>query len=737
MIAELGLVAIAAAFFTAILATLVALAAAFKASELLTRSARNLLVMTLPLLTIACLLLVWAQWTGEYSIAYVHNVSSDTQPDTLKITALWGSQAGSLLFYGWMLSLFSAGAVLINWRYQHQLMAWVTVFTSATLAFFVGLTLVYENPFERFWIDPSGAQQSVEVALLAPAGKVEAFPWRTSYIDTSLPSAERSLNTITLHTTSPAIPPTIFNPDIVVTETRYDGQGLNPLLRHPGMVIHPPMLYLGFTGFVIPFAFGMAALMIGQMNADWIRAVRGWSLIAWMFLSIGLVLGGRWAYDVLGWGGYWGWDPVENSALLPWLTGTAFLHSVMIQEKRGMLKGWNMAMIITTYLLVLFGTVATRTGLLSSVHTFAQSPLAVPMGVFLGGSLLLSAGMFVWRGQKGYFRGDHEIEGVLSRESMFLLNNWIFLALTIVIFFGTWAEKITDVMVGLGLRDSVITLGRAYYEPPVAVLFLLLYILMGVAPLVAWRRATLARVGRSLRGPALGMVAVMVVLPMLGIMTIGAVIGFGIIAFAGLATILEIHKGASARHRAHGENYGVAVMRLVQRDRRRYGGYMIHFGVVVMGIGIIASTVFQDYRQQTLSPGDTLALGPYTMRYDQFSINDAVDNRTMYIADATIFRDGQVVDQVRPRRDVFESGSPMSIAGVHSTVNADFYVLLAFWDGNEVTFRVYYNPLISLVWTGSLLLVFGTVIASWPERATKPAPVSRRLTRVAYAPAGD
>ncbi|PJF44073.1 MAG: hypothetical protein CUN55_05870 [Phototrophicales bacterium] len=733
MIAELGIVALAIAFIAAVFATIIAFVAALKASETLTRSARNLLLMTFPLLTLACLLLIWGQWTGEYSIAYVSNVSSDAQPSTLKITALWGSQAGSMLFYGWMLSLFSAAAVLINWRSHHHLMAWVMVFTSATLGFFLGLSMFYENPFERFWMDPSGAPITVETAVFQPEGKVEAFPWQTTVLNIS----ENQIETLTIHTTSPTLPPTIFNPNYEVIETRYDGKGLNPLLRHPGMVIHPPMLYLGFTGFVIPFAFGMAALMIGQMNAEWIRAVRGWSLVAWMFLSIGLVLGGRWAYDVLGWGGYWGWDPVENSALLPWLTGTAFLHSVMIQEKRGMLKGWNMAMIIITYLLVLFGTVATRTGLLSSVHTFAQSPLAIPMGTFLGGSLLFSTVVFLWRGQQGYFKGDHEIEGILSRESMFLLNNWIFLALTVVIFFGTWVEKITDVMVGLGLRESVITLGRSYYEPPVAVLFLLLYILMGVAPLVAWRRATLERVGQSLRLPALATVMVMVVLPVMGIMTVGAVIGFGIIAFAGVATLLEIYKGAQARHRAHGEPYMTALLRLVQRDRRRYGGYMIHLGVVVMGIGIIASSVFQDVRQQTLLPGETLELGGYTMRYDQLSRSIANDNRQMFIADVTLFKDGEIVDTLRPRRDIFETGSPMSIAGVHSTVNADFYVLLAFWDGNQATFRVYYNPLISLVWTGSLFLVFGTLIASWPERARKTAPIARRLSKVALAPAGD
>lgn len=732
MIAEVGIVALGMAFAAALIALVLALVAAIKQSEVLSQSARNLQLITLPLLSLACLLLIYGQWTGEYSIAYVNAVSSDAQPDTLKITALWGSQAGSLLFYGWMLSLFSVAAVSINWERHHHLMPWVMVVTAGTLSFFLFLSNVYENPFERTWIDESGDPTTVETHLFPEDGQVVAYPWRVTVRDTE----NNRVEDLTVYTVGADVAPEVTNPRYeLITTPRYDGNGLNPLLRHPGMVIHPPMLYLGFTGFVIPFAFAMAALAVGQMNPDWIRAVRTWSLIAWMFLSIGLVLGGRWAYDVLGWGGYWGWDPVENSALLPWLTGTAFLHSVMIQEKRGMLKGWNMAMIISTYLLVLLGTVATRTGLLSSVHTFAQSPLALPMGAFLSLSLLASAVLFVWRGNQGYFAGDHEIEGMLSRESMFLLNNWVFLSLTVVIFFGTWAEKITDFLVGLGLWGSVITLGRDYYETATVGLFLLIYLLMGVAPLVAWRRATFSRLGQSLRVPVA--LTVILALVLLGAGTgIGATMGYAIVAFAGFATLSEIAKGTHARHRAHGEPYVVALVKLVQRDRRRYGGYFIHIAVVVMGIGIIASTLFQEVKQQTLVPGETLSLGSYVMRYDDFSRALAVDERDMYVADVTVLdQEGNYVTTLRPRRDVFDNGSPMSIAGVHSTVNADFYVLLAFWENNVVTFRAYYNPLISLVWTGGILLVLGTLVAAWPE-GEKASHTRSKLLQRPIAPIG-
>lgn len=713
MLAEIGIVTTTIAFLASIVATGLALYGALNHTKQITISARNLLVGTFLLLTTACLVLIYAQWTGEYSIAYVNNVSSNSQPDILKITALWGSQAGSLLFYSWMLSLFTVAAVLVNWKLQQHLIAWVMVFTAGTLAFFLFLNVFYENPFERTWINPT--TDELEVALFKPEDKVIAYPLHNPEFDGPAYS----------HTK------TVPNPAWV-----YDGTGLNPLLRHPGMVIHPPMLYLGFTGFVIPFAFAMAALMIGQMDAGWIRSVRRWSLIAWMFLSIGLVLGGRWAYDVLGWGGYWGWDPVENSAFLPWLTGTAFLHSVMIQEKRGMLKGWNMVMIIATYLLVLFGTVATRTGLLSSVHTFAQSPLAVPMGLFLGGSVLGSIILFLWRGNQGYFKSDHEIEGVLSRESMFLLNNWVFFALTIVVFWGTWAEKITDFMVGLGLRSTVINLGRDYYELPTAILFLIIYILMGVAPLVAWRRATASRLGNALRIP-LALTSIVVIITLIRGINVGVTIGIGIISFAGFATLMEIYKGAEARRRTHGEPYPVGIYKLVQRDRRRYGGYIIHLGVVVMGLGILGSTLFQDVTQPTLSPGESAELGPYTMRFDQVSEAQAIDDRFMVVADVTIFRDGKAIKTVRPRRDFFASGSPMSIAGVHSTIESDFYVLLTFWEGNDVTFRIYHNPLINFVWWGSYLLVFGTLVAAWPDHEPVRASSRRYVRQPMPVGAGD
>jgi cytochrome c-type biogenesis protein CcmF len=714
MLADIGIAALFLAFIAAALGTFLALYGIFTRSSAAIQSARNAFLISLPMITGVAAVLIYAQMTGEYQIAYVSHVSKDAQPDLLKFTALWGGQAGSLILWTWMLNLFLVAALLLNWKSEHQLMPWVMVFAGVTLAFFLVLNNFYENPFSRYWALENG---NVKEAVLKPDGAVPAYPYQTSQGETFHVVKDGFIQGM---------------PD-----ARYDGRGLNPLLRHPGMVIHPPMLYLGFTGFIIPFAFAMAALATGELGAGWIRSTRRWSLVAWMFLSLGLILGGRWAYDVLGWGGYWGWDPVENSSLLPWLTGTAFLHSVMIQERRGMLKGWNMAMIMLTYLLVLFGTVATRTGLLSSVHTFAQSPLSIPMGIFLTLTTLVCVGMFIWRGSQGKFQNDHALEGLLSRESLFLFNNWVFLALTVVVFWGTWSELITGFARDAGLMQRTITFGPEYYEMITPWLFGILFILMGVAPLAAWRRASAQKLGKSVRVP-IALTAILSVI--LLVMGIGALttLAVGLVAFAGFATLVEFYKGVSARHQAHRENWLVALSRLFARNRRRYGGYTIHLGVVVIGIGIIGSTAFQEVRQMTLSPGDTLDIGPYTLQYNRLVEAKAVDSRDMMIAEVTLYRDGRKVDDLRPRQDFFDPRqNPMTIAGQHSTIENDVYALLTFWENDRVTLRVYRNPLVNFVWWGGLILIIGTVVAVWPDPEPETVRKVQAMRRSAYASAGD
>ncbi len=701
MTAEVGILSTGLAFFAAVYALAAALFGAFRHRDAWVVSARNAALATFPLLTIANLSLIYAMMNHDFSIAYVWQTSSLDTPDFYLITGLWGSQAGSLLFWSWLMSAFTFVALLLNWRTERRLMPFVIAVTMATLGFFLVLNNFIENPFERFWLEAGQAQPAP--ALFAPSAGAE-----------------------------------VFQP--------VDGQGLNPLLRHIGMVIHPPMLYLGFVGFTIPFAFAFAALATGQLGASWLRATRSWALVAWLFLSLGLLLGGRWAYDVLGWGGYWGWDPVENAALLPWLTGTAFLHSAVVQEKRGMLKFWNMLLIILTFLLVVLGTFATRSGVVSSVHAFAESEIGRPMFAFLGSAMLISVMLLAWRQERGDLRGADELDSFFSRESFFLLNNWLFLGLTIVVLWGSWAEAITTILVDLGLRDTIINLGPDYY-PPVTRWFLVgIFILMGIAPLAAWRRSTAERLGRAITIPVGVATLVLALLVATGTRDVWALGGYWLVAFAGTATLTEISKGVAARHRSKGEGYATALSRLVGRDRHRYGGYFIHLGIVVLGIGVIGSTAFQSSTMKTLDVGERLELDGFQLQHNGLYEARADDGRTMIIARATVYKDGKIVSHIRPRRDIFYTmdnstgqltpSTNMSIPGMYSTLAGDFYAIITHWDGSRVTFRVYHNPLISFVWLGGVMLIVGTLVALWPQRRPAPAAQIVPVPGVRGVPAG-
>ena len=349
MLAEIGIVSLALTFVAALYAVGSSIYGARTGSTPLVTSGRNAALLTTPLLLASLIALLIALMTGVYQISYVHSVTDPQTPDFYRFTALWGSQEGSLLFWSFTMSLFTSGAILLNWRTQRRLMPYVIAVMMATLAFFIGLSLFMEDPFQRFWVVENvatGERNAVQTTFIPSAGADERV----------LPPTENALSG--------------------------SANGLNPLLRHFGMIIHPPMLYFGFVGFIVPFAFAVAALASGNLSTDWIKVTRRWTLVAWLFLSLGLLLGGRWAYDVLGWGGYWGWDPVENAAFLPWLMGTAFLHSVMVQERRGMLKVWNMFLICATFTSVIFGTFATRSGLIESVHSFARSEIGLPMFLF-------------------------------------------------------------------------------------------------------------------------------------------------------------------------------------------------------------------------------------------------------------------------------------------------------------------------------------------------------------------
>ncbi len=698
MLAEIGLAATFLAFFTSLYAIGASLyGERFARSEAIVLSGRNAVLLTFALMTTAVGALAAALMSQQYQIAYVWSVSSPPMPNFFRFTALWGSQAGSLLFWSFLMSAFAAAAVVLNWKSHRRLMPYAIVYMMATVAFFVALVLLFENPFDRWWIIPTNPVDSQVVkAGLMPFGGVA--------------------------------------PDAV--NLADSAQGLNPLLRHFGMAIHPPMLYLGFVAFVIPFAFAMAALASGDLSTNWIKATRRWALVAWLFLSLGLLLGSRWAYDVLGWGGYWGWDPVENAAFLPWLVGTAFLHSVMIQEKRGMLKVWNMFLVIGTFSAVIFGTFATRSGLVDSVHSFARSEIGFPMFFFWGAMTVVSVALILWRRSRGELRDEHSNTNLFSRESLFMLNNFVFLALFIAIFWGSFGAPIISEL----FMNTNITLGTDYFMRVTPPLFAALYILMGIAPLSAWGKTSLSRLGQSLLIP-IGLTVISIVLFYIGGVTSAiGLIAYGICMLAAWVAIYETYRGLRARRQAHNENFLRSLLVLWQRNPRRYGGYLIHVGITVIGLGAIGSTAFQQETQRTLAVGQSLEIGGYTLRYDDLRSGQiAEDGRTMDIADVTVIRGGQEIAKLRPRRDFFtgtNSMDTMTIAGSYSTVENDFYVILVGWEPveqNAATFKVFINPLINLIWWGGLVLIIGTLMAAWPSEIL---PERVRSEAKGYIPAG-
>lgn len=649
-------------------------------------SARLAMLLTFPLLTLSTFSLLVLLASGRFEYEFVSAVTSSSMPLYLRLTALWGGQAGSLLFWSWLMAAFASAVALRRWERDREFLPWVTVVALVTLAFFLILTIFFENPFERIWRLPSGR---FVAAMFPPAGASLALV--------------------------------------------RDGQGLNPLLRHPGMIIHPPMLYLGFVSFVIPYAFAIAALLTGRTDDRWIRITRRWSLVAWLFLSLGLILGGRWAYDVLGWGGYWGWDPVEVAAFMPWLTGTAFLHSVMIQEKRGMLKHWNMVLIILTYCLVIFGTFLTRSGVLSSVHAFAQSAIGPMFFVYIGATFIVSVSLLMSRWDS--LKAEAHMTSLLSREALFLLNNLLFMSILVVCFWGVIFPLVSEL-----LTNQKVTVGPPFYERATAPLFAGLLLLMGIAPLSAWRHSTAQTLGRAMWRPFLFSLLVGVGLPLaLGVHHWAALLGFWLSAFVASVTLYEFWRGAVARQRKSGENLLLALGRLAGRNRRRYGGYIIHLGVVLMAIGIIGIELFQSETQGTIPRGGSITLGDYKVTYESLAIFDTPDGRNVARAVVRVEKDGRFVGYIYPRRDFYyESQQPMTIPGVRSTMEDDLYVLLVDWmpvSTQGATFKVYHNPLVNWLWLGGFVFILGTLVAAWPEAESETVPSRARRAAYLGAPA--
>lgn len=643
----------------------------------LLNSARNGILAYTILMTIAVVVMVIALVTRDFSIALVANSTSRELQILYTVSALWSNQAGSLLFWSWILSLYSAIVVLTKWKSERELMPYVVATLMALQLFFAFMLSFVSSPFERWW----RVAGDMQMALFPPPGA------------------------------------TLFIPA--------DGQGLNPLLQHPAMAIHPPMLYLGYVGFTIPFAFAMAALFSGKLGPSWLRTTRRWTIAPWLFLGVGLLLGGRWAYDVLGWGGYWAWDPVENAAFMPWLAGTAFLHSVMVQERKGMLKVWNIGLIIITFALVLFGTFLTRSGVIESVHSFASSDIGVWFLSYIAGVTLFATLLLFTRLKD--LRSERDIDSLLSREAFFLLNNLLFVAASFAILWGTIYPLFSELV-----YNQKLTVGPPYFNQVTAPIFSAILLVMAIIPMIGWSGVTREKLLQKLVLPFAISIAVTALVFLLGVREWVALGGYFLACFVVAATLIDIVQGSRARAKNSGEFILVAMKNLIERNRRRYGGYLIHIGVAMMAVGIISSQVYSTDVTRALRRGESMEVRGYTLTFASLSPDFPSGEARVTSAAIEVLREGKRVTTLSPARAFYpRQEQTETIPAIHTTLQEDLYVIVAGWENNfdTVTFRVYVNPMVFWLWFGGFFLVVSTLIAALPDAREEARERAENLAR--------
>ena len=666
---NLGYLAVLLAFLLSAYATVAALAGKLRRNPFLELSAQRAVLAAWLMTSAASGILLHAILTDDFSFSYVASRSNSDLDLLYKVAAWWGGQEGSLLFWSWIAATYSFVAVYAGRSRHRSMISYVVAVMAATQGFFLGLVAFEANPFQ---VIMSGPQI------------------------TSMP----------------------------------DGRGLNPLLQHPMMAIHPPMLYLGYVGFTVPFAFALASLITRQPGERWIHTTRVWTMVTWLFQSIGILLGARWAYVVLGWGGYWGWDPVENASLLPWITGTAFLHSVMMQEKKGMMKVWNILLISATFFLCIFGTMMTRGGLVSSVHAFAQSEIGGYFVWYLAIGIALTAYFILTR--LDYLRSEAELESVVSRESSFLFNNVILLASCFAVLWGTLFPVLSEYFTG-----DKITVGAPFFNKVNVPIGLFLLFLTGVGPLFAWRRTSAEALRRNFQWPALAALSCAAALLAAGMRHFEALVCFSLCAFVTATVLLEFYRGGRVIQRKQGASLAAAMVELTRRNTRRYGGYLVHMAIVLMFVGF-AGAAFNVVHQEEMSVGDAIEVGPYEFQLQNISEMDT-PNYFRAVAAIDLSRSGEFLETMLPERRFYHaSQQPTSRVDVRNRLREDVYVVYAGQssDGASPVIQVYINPLVNWIWIGSLLLVVGTLVALVPSRSARRRRAPR-LKEGSVATAGD
>jgi cytochrome c-type biogenesis protein CcmF len=647
---NLGSLAILLALCVALYATLACVVGRLKRKPFLIVSGQRAVYAIWVLVTLASGILVYSLLTGDFRFSYVAEHSNRTMPILYKFAAWWGGQEGSLLFWSFLLSSYAAVVVFTNRRKHRDMMPWVIGVLTTIQAFFLILNNFIANPFRMLAVDK---------------------------LITAVP----------------------------------DGNGLSPLLQYPAMAIHPPMLYLGYVGFSVPFAFAIGSLITRQPGDSWIFTTRRWTLITWLFQSTGVMLGMAWAYHVLGWGGYWGWDPVENASLLPWLSGTAFLHSVMMQEKKGMMKVWNIVLVSTTFFLCILGTFLTRSGVVQSVHAFARSEIGKYFVTFL--AVGIAATTYLILDRLDYLKSESQLESVISRESSFLFNNLILLASCFAVLWGTLFPVISEAVSG-----DKISLDPDWYNRLMVPIGLFLLFLTGVGPLFAWRKTSADSLRRNFQWPGIASLVLVIALFLAGMREHPyALISFGFCLFVALTIFIEFYKGAHSIGVKNSMNLARAAVELTHRNTRRYGGYLVHMGIVLIFVGFTGQA-FKQAETKELNVGDSMQVGAYQLKMTDLKQGDTPVYQ-WHRATMDVYKGGELLGQLEPeKRFYLASRQGTSEVGIRVRPNEDLYLNFGGMsdDNQRAVIQAFVNPLVSWIWIGGLLLIGGTFVCLVPSK---------------------
>jgi cytochrome c-type biogenesis protein CcmF len=620
------------------------------------RSAERAVYAATGIVILAFLSLLYLILANDFSVSQVADTSSRETPFFYKFAAIWGAHDGSMLLWVFFTSVLCAIVVYQNRNRYRDMMPFVIAVLMFDLAFFLALNIFLSNPFNRLMqIFADGSMQNY------------------------VPS---------------------------------DGRGLNPLLQHWAMVIHPPILYLGFIGFLVPFAFAISALATRQLGDTWIRTTRRWTLLTWFMLGVGIILGGKWAYVVLGWGGYWAWDPVENSSLMPWLASTAFLHSVVVQERRGMLKVWNILLVAITYLLGIFGTFITRSGIVNSVHAFADSNLGKFFIAYM--IIILFGTLYLILDRNSYLKSERRLDSVLSRESAFLFNNFILVVSCFAVFWGTMFPVLSE-----AIRGSKITVGPPFFNKVNIPIGLILLFLTGVGPFFAWRKTSLASLKKSFAWPLLFSVIACAALIAGGMRSFYAVVCLTLCTFVIVAILEEFYRGTRVRIKTKGESFLSAAVNLTLKNKRRYGGYIVHLSIALMFVGF-AGNAFNRESTVRLANGQEMSIGSYTLKmaaYQEGQTPTYQYGRPVL----EVFKDGKLVDSLKPEKRFYKaSEQSTTIVALHSNPREDLYVVFSgMSEDSKAEIAAHVNPLVFWIWVGAVIMMAGAAVTLLPEKGSR------------------